>query len=152
MQYNADIICQVCRNHFFWDPVPGLRLLTPLLFRRVLSSPFPSQPSKARYTPGKGSIVMEERRARLLQRRGTRLRIQHIDVLALLRVRDLHALAAAEEAAHRLVLRACAAVLDGGEGSRRGVEHALGVGEGLCFVEDVFGWGEGPDLFVLEMK
>jgi len=87
---------------------------------------------------------MKERRARLLQRRSAGLRVQHIDVLALLRERNL--LGAAEQPAHRLVLRAGAAVLDGGEGARRGGEHALGVCGGLGFVEDVFGWGEGPYL------
>lgn len=85
---------------------------------------------------------MKERRPRLLQRRRTRLRIQHIDVFVLLRVRNLHPLLAAttQKTTHRLVLRACTAVFDGGEGAWGRVEHALGVGWGLRFIEDVFGW------------
>jgi hypothetical protein len=94
------------------------------------------------------SIVMKESRPRLLQWGCTRLRIKHIDVLGLSGVCTLHSLLgiSTQKSTHWLVLCPCTTIFNCRKGSWRGVEHALGVCGRLCFVENVFGWGERPYL------
>jgi len=91
------------------------------------------------------SIVMKESRPRLLQRCCTRLRIKHNDVLGLSGVCSLHFLFG-QKSTHWLVLCARTAIFNCRKRSWRGVKHALGVCGRLCFVENVFGWGERPYL------
>jgi hypothetical protein len=94
------------------------------------------------------SIVMKESRARLLQWRCTRLRIKHIDVLGLSGVCSVNFLfgVTTQNSTHWLVLCPCTAILNCRKRSWRGDEHALSVCGRVCFVENVFRWGERPYL------
>lgn len=130
-----------CPFHFYAG------LLEQLMIERS-SPPFPSGIRfRGRQEDGL-SIVMKESRPRLLQWRCTRMRIKHIDVLSLSGVCSLHFLfgITTQKSTHWLVLRPCTAIFNCRKRSWRGVEHALGVCGRLCFVENVFGWGERPYL------
>jgi hypothetical protein len=82
------------------------------------------------------SIIMKESWPRLLQRRCTRLRIKHNDVLGLSGVCSLHFLfgITTQKSTHWLVLCPCTAIFNCRKRSWRGVKHALGVCRRLCFV------------------
>jgi hypothetical protein len=115
---------------------------------RAKQPPLPLRCSISRRQEDGPSIVVKESRPLLLQWRCTRLRIKHNDVLGLSGVCSLHFLFG-QESTHWLVLCACTAIFNCRKRSWRGVKHALGVCRRLCFVENVFGWGERPYLGLL---